>query len=238
MFGSLIITNTMKKIFYPLVFVFTAIIAGCTGRIQTENKIDCNVDPDEYFGQSYQAQDFQFWRVLAVGETYANIFDSIKYKLGERADEDAYTQSGSRLVPVSDTSAFGEVLRQMTLKFADEMPGHYCWLKDEFTGDYCELLFLYGEAEGRPLIDGSHIDSACVVEWRGQMSVDFVFDKEGTEMFRKLTAETVGERLAMTLGERVLSTPMVNGEINGGRCSVSASDTEKACAIAAVLNKK
>ena len=141
----------MKKIFYPLVFVFTAIIAGCTGRIQTENKIDCNVDPDEYFGQSYQAQDFQFWRVLAVGETYANIIDSIKYKLGERADEDAYTQSGSRLVPVSDTAAFGEVLRQMTLKFADEMPGHYCWLKDEFTGDYCELLFLYGEAEGRPL---------------------------------------------------------------------------------------
>lgn len=237
MFGSLIITNTMKKIFYPLVFAFAAIIAGCTGRIQTENNIDCNVDPDEYFGQSYKASDFQFWRVLGESEA-ANIIDSLERMLGEIADDEANTELGSRLVPVPDTAAFGEVLRQMTLKFADEMPGHYCWLKDEFTGDYCELLFLYGDAEGSPLIDGSHIDSACVVEWRGQMSVDFIFDKEGTEIFRKLTAETVGERLAMTLGERVLSTPMVNGEINGGKCSVSASDTEKACAIAAVLNKK
>lgn len=228
----------MKKIFYSLVFASLAIIAGCTGRIQTENKIDCNVDPDEYFGQSYNASDFQFWRVLAVGETYANIIDSLEYKLGERADEDAYTLSGSRLVPVSDTAAFGEVLRQMTLKFADGTPYHYRWLKDEYTGDFCELLFLYGDTEGRPLIDGSNVDSASVVEWRGQMSVDFVFDKEGTEMFRKLTAATVGERLAMTLGEIVLSVPRVNGEINGGRCSVSASDTEKACAIAAVLNKK
>ena len=227
----------MKKIFYPLVFALVAIVAGCTGRVQTENKIDCNVDPDEYFGQSYNASDFQFWRVLEEGEA-AKIIDSLERMLGEIADEDADTESGSRLVPVPDTAAYGEALRKMTLKFADGTPYHYRWLKDEYTGDYCELLFLYGDAEGRPLIDGSHIDSACVVEWRGQMSVDFVFDKEGTEMFRKLTAETVGERLAMTLGERVLSTPMVNCEISGGRCSVSASDTEKACAIAAVLNKK
>ena len=228
----------MKKIFYPLVFASLAIIAGCTGRVQVENQIDCNVDPDEYFGQSYNASDFQFWRVLAVGETYANIIDSLERMLGEIADVEADTESGSRLVPVPDTAAFGEVLRKMTLKFADGTPYHYCWLKDEYTGDYCELLFLYGDAEGRPLIDGSHIDSACVVEWNGQMSVDFVFDKKRAEMFRKLTAATVGERLAMTLGEIVLSVPRVNCEINGGRCSVSASDTEKACAIAAVLNKK
>lgn len=227
----------MKKIFYSLVFASLAIIAGCTGRVQIENQIDCNVDPDEYFGQSYNASDFQFWRVLEEGEA-ANIIDSLELMLGERADEDANAESGSRLVPVPDTAAYGEALRQMTLKFADGTPYHYRWLKDEYTGDFCELLFLYGDTEGRPLIDGSHIDSACVVEWRGQMSVDFVFDKEGTEMFRKLTAETVGERLAMTLGEIVLSVPRVNGEINGGRCSVSASDTEKACAIAAVLNKK
>ncbi|MBR4197566.1 MAG: hypothetical protein IKQ94_02190 [Bacteroidales bacterium] len=227
----------MKKIFYSLVFASLAIIAGCTGRVQIENQIDCNVDPDEYFGQSYNASDFQFWRVLGEGEA-AKIIDSLERVLGERADDEADTESGSRLVPVPDTAAFGEALRKMTLKFADGTPYHYRWLKDEYTGDYCELLFLYGDAEGRPLIDGSHVDSASVVEWNGQMSVDFVFDKKGAEMFRKLTAATVGERLAMTLGEIVLSVPRVNGEINGGRCSVSASDTEKACAIAAVLNKK
>ena len=103
-------TNIMKKIFYPLVFAFAAIIAGCTGRIQTENKIDCNVDPDEYFGQSYNASDFQFWRVLAVGETYANIIDSLERMLGEIADDEADTESGSRLVHVPDTAAFGEAL--------------------------------------------------------------------------------------------------------------------------------
>ena len=227
----------MKKIFYSLVFASLAIIAGCTGRVQIENQIDCNVDPDEYFGQSYNASDFQFWRVLEEGEA-TNIIDSLERMLGEIADEEANTELGSRLVPVPDTAAFGEALRKMTLKFADGTPYHYSWLKDEYTGDYCELLFLYGDTEGCPLIDGSHVDSAYVAEWNGFMSVDFVFDKKGAEMFRKLTAATVGERLAMTLGEIVLSVPRVNGEINGGRCSVSASDTEKACAIAAVLNKK
>ena len=227
----------MKKIFYSLVFAMVAIIAGCTGRIQKDDKIDCNVDPDEYFGQSYNASDFQFWRVLGESEA-ANIIDSLERMLGEIADDEADTESGGRLVPVPDTAAFGEALRKMTLKLADGTPYHYRWLKDEYTGDYCELLFLYGDAEDRPLIDGSHVDSASVVEWNGQMSVDFVFDKEGAEMFRKHTAATVGERLAMTLGEIVLSVPRVNSEINGGRCSVSASDTEKACAIAAVLNKK
>ena len=101
-------TNIMKKIFYPLVFALLAIIAGCTGRVQIENQIDCNVDPDEYFGQSYKASDFQFWRVLGESEA-ANIIDSLERVLGEIADDEANTELGSRLVPVPDTAAFGDL---------------------------------------------------------------------------------------------------------------------------------
>lgn len=71
---------------------------------------------------------------------------------------------------------------------------------DEFTGRYLVL-------EGKPGLDGSHVQSATVSSdpITGQPEANFVLDKEGGEIFFELTNANVGQSLAVVLDDRIKS---------------------------------
>ncbi|HCO48223.1 MAG TPA: protein translocase subunit SecD [Spirochaetaceae bacterium] len=71
---------------------------------------------------------------------------------------------------------------------------------DEFTGTYLVL-------EGKPGLDGSHVQSATVSSdpITGTPETNFVLDKEGGEIFYALTSDNVNKSLAVVLDDRVKS---------------------------------
>lgn len=71
---------------------------------------------------------------------------------------------------------------------------------DEFTGEYLVV-------EGKPGLDGSHVQSATVSsdQITGQPETNFVLDKSGGELFYSLTSDNVGKSLAVLLDDRVKS---------------------------------
>lgn len=71
---------------------------------------------------------------------------------------------------------------------------------DEFTGTYLVL-------EGKPGLDGSHVQSATVSSdpITGTPETNFVLDKEGGELFYALTSDNVNKSLAVVLDDRVKS---------------------------------
>ncbi len=71
---------------------------------------------------------------------------------------------------------------------------------DEFTGEYLVV-------EGKPGLDGSHVQSATVStdQITGQPETNFVLDKSGGELFYALTSANVGKSLAVLLDDRVKS---------------------------------
>ena len=87
-----------------------------------------------------------------------------------------------------------------------------------------------------PLIDGTAIAKAWVeTEWEMPVVV-FEFKKEHWADFQRITGENIGYVLPFMLGDRVLSAPVVNAEITGGRCSFMGPTEEECCAIAAIIN--
>lgn len=72
-------------------------------------------------------------------------------------------------------------------------------------------------------LSGRYITTAQV-EYDGQTNrpqVGMVFDKEGSELFAKITKEHVGEQLAILLDGVVITAPTIQGEILGGKAQIT-----------------
>ena len=70
----------------------------------------------------------------------------------------------------------------------------------------------------------------------GQPEVSMEMDALGGRIWKKMTGENVGRYVAVVLDDRVYSSPIVNGEIAGGRTSISGSFTaEEATDLANIL---
>lgn len=70
----------------------------------------------------------------------------------------------------------------------------------------------------------------------GQPEVSMEMDALGGRLWKKMTGDNVGRYVAVVLDDRVYSSPIVNGEIAGGRTSISGSfTTEEATDLANIL---
>ncbi|MHB0897800.1 MAG: protein translocase subunit SecD [Spirochaetales bacterium] len=101
-------------------------------------------------------------------------------------DERTMTVSQQGIVPA------GKVIRKVYKKDSYGL--------DEFTGEYLVL-------EGKPGLDGSHVQSATVStdQITGQPETNFVLDKAGGDIFYALTSANVGKSMAVVLDDRVKS---------------------------------
>lgn len=86
-------------------------------------------------------------------------------------------------------------------------------------------------------LPGEHITEALVGRepLTNQPTVNFVLDREGSEIFANLTRQNEGESLAIVLDGKVRTHAIINDEIAGGQVQITGFDAEEANNIATVL---
>ena len=106
----------------------------------------------------------------------------------------------------------------------------------------------YEDADGRPLLlrrqvilTGENLqDAQAGFDENQQAAVHLTLDSKGSRIFRDVTRDNVGKRMAILLFERgvgeVVTAPVIRGEIGGGRVQISGSmNTTEANDIALLL---
>ncbi|MEI6387253.1 MAG: protein translocase subunit SecD [Spirochaetota bacterium] len=107
--------------------------------------------------------------------------------------------------------------KKQVVKDASKVPAGFIVLKeykkdsyglDEFTGRYQVVT-------ADPGLDGTHIQSAQAVSnsLTGSPQIDFTLDKEGGDIFYKLTSANVKKPMAVVLDDRVKSVATINSPI-------------------------
>lgn len=83
---------------------------------------------------------------------------------------------------------------------------------------YLRTHYLLSRAD----VTGDHLTQAFVqFEQTGEPSVSIEFDSVGARAFEKVTADNVGEYMAIMLDEDVNSAPVIKEKIGGGRARIS-----------------
>ena len=100
---------------------------------------------------------------------------------------------------------------------------------DEWTGRYMVITAVAG-------LDGNHIESATVSSdaITGQPEVVFSLDKEGGDIFYKLTSENVDKTMAVVLDDRVRTGARISGPIQAN-VKITGFDLDEANNLALIL---
>lgn len=200
---------------------------------------DCQVNPDEVFGQHFTKEDFLIWDVLSeTDKDYALVMKEMN------ALDTTFTQTDFPVMcSVADTTAVGAIARQVCEQRDNEYFPRWMSMNDSTFG----LFFLFGNSNGKgqsPIVRGTEIKSAEAwtydESWKYEpvFGVALVFDDLYIPHWMKTTRSRVGSVIAMTLGDRVLMAPYVSGMVDNGRTSVTVRTEEEACALAKILDKR
>lgn len=90
---------------------------------------------------------------------------------------------------------------------------------------------IFQDPEGNDVLDGSHVKSANAASKKNQTTgnteyvVEIEFDKEGTKAFADTTTENVGKQISIIYDDEVVSSPVVNEAITGGKCEINGMDS-------------
>lgn len=225
----------------PLAALALMTICNCNRHqgYMVEKPLDCNVVSSEVFGGNYTAADLKFYRVVGrPDDEWKMVWDWV-FTLPENFQPNGETFDFSTLIPVSDTAAIGEKAKTLCMQMSnDTNKFFYAWqrIKDITDDTIFELLAINCE----PLpIGGDDVVEAHAVEsaiYNGAV-LNFAFNDKAAKTWAKITYENVGYRLAIAFAGKVLCAPRVNGEITGGRCTISGLSAEETCALAKVLNQ-
>ncbi|HKL77273.1 MAG TPA: protein translocase subunit SecD, partial [Gammaproteobacteria bacterium] len=103
----------------------------------------------------------------------------------------------------------------------------------------------YGRRDGRPhllekrtVLSGEFITDARAgfSQQNNQPLVHVSFDSKGTRLFGRLTEQNVGERMAILLDDQVITAPVIQEEIGGGRAQITGmANPEEAHDVALML---
>lgn len=123
------------------------------------------------------------------------------------------------------------------------MPQQIVWMwekKEQALGDDgTQVLTLYPikqSGEKKPLLEGDIITHASQVFSEGKPVVSMQMNGEGARIWKYITANNIGRRIAITLDDWVYSAPVVNQEILNGSSQISGNfTTEGAKDLASIL---
>src|SRR5204862_5263679 len=95
-------------------------------------------------------------------------------------------------------------------------------LQDGSTSQILNLYALKVPRGGKPKLDGSVITNAKQdFDMKGAVEVTMQMNPEGAQTWRVMTGDNIGHCIAIVLDGLVYSAPVVQGEIPGGRSSIS-----------------
>jgi SecD/SecF fusion protein len=124
------------------------------------------------------------------------------------------------------------------------LPNDLQWLwdvKPRTLQDGTEVVGLYPIKQhrgGQAALEGDVItDARQVFDDRGKPAVSMQMNSSGARAWKKVTANNIGRRIAITLDNYVYSAPVVNTEIPGGSSQITGNFTiEEAKDLANILN--
>ena len=94
--------------------------------------------------------------------------------------------------------------------------------------------------EKKALLDGSAVESAKVSSdpVSGQPIVEVKFNEEGTKKFSDISAENIKKRIAIVVDGKVVTAPIVQTRIPGGRVHITGDLTkEQAEELVRMINR-
>jgi SecD/SecF fusion protein len=100
-------------------------------------------------------------------------------------------------------------------------------------------LLTFRDAQGNILIEGKNVRKAYVQydEQSRQQVVALEFDSEGDKLFAQATEKLIGSQMAIYMDDTMISNPMVNEKITGGKAIISGiENADEAKALAAKIN--
>lgn len=229
------------RFFLPLAALALMTICNCNrnaGNVLEDEPLDCNIVPAEVLGGNYTAADLKLYRVV---DSQDEVWDMYLRCVGQLPDSLPVTVSEQGIISThaGDTAAFAEHARSICLQLCNDA-NEYIALWQPFD-NYGDTIFELVVLNREPLpIGGSDVAEAQAVEWahNGEPVLNFTFNEQAAKTWAKITDENVGRRIAFVFAGKVISSPMVNGKIEGGKSSVSGLSTEETCALAKVLGKK
>ena len=142
-----------------------------------------------------------------------------------------------------DREAISEMLAQAAAKNVyDSRQMKFLWSAkpDEHYGPDTYVLYaikIKDYRTGNALLDGTVItDARQDFSTVGGNEISMTMDSEGASKWKDITGQNVGECIAIVLDDQVYSAPRVNGEIAGGRSSITGDFTlEEAKDLANIL---
>jgi preprotein translocase subunit SecD len=97
-------------------------------------------------------------------------------------------------------------------------------------------LLEFKDMSGKTVLTGKDLkDSRASAGQNGQPVVGLEFNSEGAEKFATLTAQNVGKQIAILLDGKVLTAPVVNEAITGGKAQITGSKTMQEAEHLAIL---
>ncbi|MBP3762332.1 MAG: protein translocase subunit SecDF [Bacteroidales bacterium] len=142
-----------------------------------------------------------------------------------------------------DRAAISAMLEQAAAKKVfDSRTVKFLWspkADDHFQGG--DIYTLYAikvtTRDGSPLLDGSCIsDARQDFSNNGKSEISMTMNSAGARDWARITRENVGKCIAIVLDDLVYSAPVVNGEIAGGRSSITGDfSLEEAKDLANIL---
>ena len=166
-------------------------------------------------------------------------------KLQPYVDNNGQAISGTPVVALAagkDRAAINDMLAKAAAKKVfDTRQVKFLWSAkpdDHFGGDvYALYAIKVTSRDGSALLGGD-----CISDARQDFSnvggneISMTMNSEGANEWRKITGQNVGNFIAIVLDDQVYSAPRVNGEIAGGRSSITGDFTlEEAKDLANIL---
>jgi SecD/SecF fusion protein len=136
---------------------------------------------------------------------------------------------GGLIYGVRDTAQINRILQREDVQ--DMLPANlsFVWSVKPFIPEGSEegLLELHAvqrERGGRAPLSGEVVtDARQDFDERGTPAISMSMNAEGARAWKRLTANNIGERIAIVLDNFVYSAPMVQGEIGGGTSSITGN---------------
>lgn len=149
-----------------------------------------------------------------------------------------------QLPGVQDTTRAKQIIgstAQLEFKLVDEAHD----LSAALGGQVPSGDAIYYDRKGQPyllkthtVLTGEFLNDAgsSIDQQTGQAIVNVSFDARGTRIFSRLTTENTGKRMAILLDNKVITAPVINEPITGGRAQINGfADTKEAHAVAIML---
>ncbi len=136
---------------------------------------------------------------------------------------------GGLIYSVRDTAQINRILQREDVQ--NMLPANlsFVWSVKPFVPEgsdegLLELHAVQRERGGRAPLGGEVVtDARQDFDERGTPAVSMSMNAEGARAWKRLTANNIGERIAIVLDNYVYSAPMVQGEIGGGTSSITGN---------------